>query len=386
MCIIIAKPAGVKRLDPDYFERAWNRNPDGGGLVWKEKDSEVTMQKGFMKKEEFLQKIDELNQDETAFIVHFRIKSVGAVCAENTHPFVMDHVTYAHNGTLSIKPFEGKTDSETFGLCFLKDKPMSWIKDYQVLLEMALGTSKFAIMDHDTGEIFILNRECGKEENGAWFSNESAFAPKASAYTGYYKGYNNYGHNSGTDLLGEDERIKGRADFGTKRFKRECSYVDADNTWRYTSTKGQVLVSGYGNCALHKRGFTVIKPDITVPEEAADKAYSKDSIEVRMVENMTRALYKEVDAYHKHTFADKDEREEAEWELSAIYTVIRAMYAFIRAKKVIDDKEFLSFLLDNTESDSWVTKVYPCYVYGGFVQLYAEQVLAELEKGEAKKA
>lgn len=382
MCIIIAKPAGVQRLSPDYFERAWNRNPDGGGLVWKEKDGEVCMQKGFMKKEEFLAKIDELNQDETAFIAHFRIKSVGAVCAENTHPFVMDHVTYAHNGTLGIKPFEGKTDSETFGLCFLKDKPMSWIKEYKVLLEMALGTSKFAIMDNETGEIFILNSECGKEQDGAWFSNESAFAPKTPVRYGYdpYKGYRGY-----NDLDFPDAEIKALANWGTKNFKKEYCYLD-NGIWHWNGARQPAKATGYTHCAVNKRGFFIINPAIKVPEEAQAQSYTKTSLEVRVAEQMLRVLYKEVKAYHKQTYPSKDVRTEAQCELSAVYTVIRAMYLFIQNKKKIDEHEFLSFLLDNTESDTWLTKVYPEYVYGQYVSIYAGQVLAELEKGRAKKA
>ena len=52
MCIIIAKDAGVKALDKEYFERAWDNNSHGGGLVWKNEGEDVYFQKGFMKKED----------------------------------------------------------------------------------------------------------------------------------------------------------------------------------------------------------------------------------------------------------------------------------------------------------------------------------------------
>lgn len=383
MCIIIAKPAGVERLNPDYFERAWTRNPDGGGLVWKEKNGEVTMQKGFMKKEEFLAKINELNQTDTAFIAHFRIKSVGAVCAENTHPFVFDHVTYAHNGTLGIKAFDGKTDSETFGLCFLKDKTLDWIKEYQVLLEMALGTSKFAIMDNETGEIFILNSDCGKERDGAWFSNDSAFPPATPVHTtqgyGRYYPYNSYD-------LDKTFSVKGLADWGTKRFSRPYAYVGDKNVWYYSSVKTPVAAPGYPTVRIHKRGFWIIDPNIPVPKEAENKTYNKNSPEVKVVENMQRTLYKSVADYHKATFDEQWDRDEAEAEMSAVYTVIKAMYAFIQAKKKIDRNEFLSFCMDNTESDTWVTKQYATKAYGEYVGLYANEVVSGLEKAYAKKA
>ena len=383
MCIIIAKPAGVERLNPDYFDRAWTRNPDGGGLVWKEKDGEVTMQKGFMKKEDFLAKIDELNQKDTAFIAHFRIKSVGAVCAENTHPFVFDHVTYAHNGTLSIKPFDGKTDSETFGLCFLKDKTLDWIKEYQVLLEMALGTSKFAIMDNETGEIFILNSDYGKERDGAWFSNESAFQPVTPVHK--LPRDNGYDPYSGCYPY-KTYSVKGVADWGTRRFQRAYAYIGDNNVWHYTSIRTPIQAQGYPNVRIHKRGFWIIDPTIPVPKEAEDKTYNKNSLEVKAAEKLQRTLYKSVDEYHKTTFDETWDRDEAEAEMSAVYTVIKVMYAFIHAKKKIDKNEFLSFLLDNTESDTWVTKHYAEKAYQEYVELYANEVVSDLEKAYAKKA
>ena len=58
MCIIIAKDAGVKALDKEYFERAWDSNSHGGGLVWKNEGEDVYFQKGFMRKEDFLAKIN----------------------------------------------------------------------------------------------------------------------------------------------------------------------------------------------------------------------------------------------------------------------------------------------------------------------------------------
>ncbi len=383
MCVIIAKPAGVKRLDPKYFDKAWDRNPDGGGLVWKKPGEEVFFQKGYMNKQDCLMKIDEKNQDDSSFIAHFRIRSVGAVCADNTHPFVMDHVTYAHNGTLHITPLDGKTDSETFGLAFLKDKTMDWIKEYKVLLEMALGTSKFAIMDNETGEILILNEDLGKTRDDAWFSNDSPFpvAPVPATTSNYKSYYDGYDYNSNSFNFGT--QIKGLATFGTKQFVREYARLNKDNVWVYNYSDQPVAISGYSNCCLHKRGFVFINPTIKVPEDAVNKKYGKGSKEIRVMDAYTRQLYKDVKKYHKTTFGYRFDREEAEYELSAMYTVIRAMRMFVVAGKAIDDKEFLSFLLDNTEPKSWVSVQQSESAYQEYVKLYAEEVLKKLESAEA---
>lgn len=380
MCIVIVKKAGVKRLDPKYFEKAWTSNPDGGGLVWKKPNEDVMFQKGFMNKEAFLKKIDELNQDDTAFIAHFRIRSVGAVCAENTHPFVFDHITYAHNGTLSIKAFDGKTDSETFGMCFLHDKTLDWCKEYKVLLEMALEHSKFAIMDNITGEILILNEDLGKERDGAWFSNESAFPVKTLPANCY--NYYNYVNGYNDDAL--FTTYKPNQDFGTKHFKKDWATLTKDNYWIYDSTKQPCWACLNNDIVIHKRGFDIIHPKFEVPEEAEDKKYKKGAKEIILMEAMTRQLYKDVKAYHKSTFYAVWEREEAEAELSAAYTVIRTMQMFIAAGKKIDDKEFLSFLLDHTELGSTNAKGRTrANAYSTYVNLCAQEVLDKLEEAVA---
>ena len=101
------------------------------------------------------------------------------------------------------------------------------------------------------------------------------------------------------------------------------------------------------------------------------------------MEAYTRELYKDVRKYHGTTFACRTDRDDAEYELSALYTVIRAMRMFVHAGKVIDDKEFLSFLLDNTEPRSWVSAQQPESAYQEYVKLYAEEVLEKLGSAEA---
>lgn len=381
MCIIIAKDAGVKRLNPDYFNKAWDKNPDGGGLVWKKPDEKVYFQKGFMNKERFLKKVDELNEDGTAFIAHFRIRSVGAICAANTHPFNFDHITYAHNGTLSLTPLDGKTDSETFGLKFLKDKTMDWVKGHQELLEMALGHSKFAIMDNITGEILILNKDLGKERDGAWFSNESAFpAPPTPTKTSYNNPYWYDGYDYGHGLPLARTKTKGNKTFGTKMFTQAYASLGPDKFWIYNSNNAPVWAGNFAHTVIHKRGFIIIDPRIKVPAEAVDKKYKKGAPEIILMEAYSQELFKDVKQYHKTWFAANSDRKEAEHELSAMYTMVRAMRQFVRAGKAIDDKEFLSFLLDNTEPASNAAYRGSANTYCECVRLYAEEMLARLEK------
>lgn len=192
MCIIIAKKAGVNPVPREYLERAWEHNSHGGGVVFfRPGDDSAYMKKGIMDKDEFLGLLDRINTKENSFIAHFRISSKGSVRKSNTHPFTYEHITFAHNGTLSgITPTGDKTDTETYGDQFFVGKTINWIKASKDLIEFSIGYSKFAVMDNHTGEIVILNEKRGTTKDEVWYSNESAFdkwSNPTSSYTDYYK-------------------------------------------------------------------------------------------------------------------------------------------------------------------------------------------------------
>lgn len=344
MCIIIAKKAGVEPLDEGYFERAWSHNGDGGGIVWKTpEDDGARIQKGFMKREDMLAKLREVNKKENSFIAHFRIKSVGEINPENTHPFVMDRVTFAHNGTItSLQPLEGKTDSETFGIAFLKKRSMKWIKENALLLELALGSSKFAIMDNKTGEIFILNKENGKEQDGAWFSNGSADKPVSlprtyNYHNNYYSNYANddYDDRNGTlDFgLGSTFNIKPRTDFGTKSYQQPfCEYEKEKGYWVYTVSKKPATTFPFTNdLVVGRNGMWKINPDIDINLFGFDKKkYKAKAPEYKVISVLQRDLQKSLASYWKKRFSTDSEREDYEMDLCSMNIVLDAARRFIR--------------------------------------------------------
>ena len=59
MCIIAAKPAGVKMPDHETLENMWYGNPDGAGLMYA-KDGKVIIRKGFMKYVDLLAALEEI--------------------------------------------------------------------------------------------------------------------------------------------------------------------------------------------------------------------------------------------------------------------------------------------------------------------------------------
>ena len=335
MCIIIAKNKGVEPLDMGYFERAWDHNGDGGGIVWKSPENEdAHVQKGFMKKEDMIAKLKEINTKDNSFIAHFRIKSVGEVKPENTHPFVMDKVTFAHNGTItSLKPLEGKTDSETFGLAFLKNRSMKWIKENQLLLELALGSSKFAIMDNKTGEILILNKENGKEQDGAWFSNSSADKPTPLPQTTTYS-YNRGGYLYDFDDVAGRFKVKARSFFGTKSYTESLAEYSKDKGyWVYPSSERPTSTYPFSNdVVVSRNGLWKINPEIKVEDFMFDShKYKHRDVAYKIVQQMQRLLQRNLASYWKMTFDCNDDREEIEQDLSALNIVLDACRRFIRA-------------------------------------------------------
>lgn len=377
MCIIIAKNAGTPAIAQDYFERAWDNNSHGGGIVWKKKDGQVYIQKGFMDKQEMMNKLKEINEETTSFIAHFRIKSVGEIKPENCHPFNMDLVTFAHNGTLSIQPLEGKTDSETFGLAFLKNKPMSWIKEYQALLEMALGSSKFAIMDNENGEIFILNKDLGKERDGAWFSNSSAFEPEKPTYTpaaagsqGYWWGRHWYGHNTAYKPL---------MSFGTKNFTKPSATYRKDRgcfVWS-ASAKPCSPYSYKYPVVIDKRGMYKIDNLIVPNPNFESKKYDKRSKELKVIAKYQSELQKMLSQYRFGEYETIYEREEREEDISALNTVLNCMRRLVGAQKVINATTLQEFCLDNIEREKFGNALDTAYM--DYAKIYVDDILNSIE-------
>ena len=335
MCIIIAKPAGVEPLDEGYFERAWAHNSHGGGVAWKAPENEdVHVQKGFMKKDVFLAKLKEINKKENSFIAHFRIKSVGDVNPENTHPFVMEKVVFAHNGTIhNIVPLEGKTDSETFGLAFLKNRSMRWIKENQTLLELALGASKFAIMDNKTGEILILNKQNGKEQDGAWFSNSSADKPAQVPQQNYagFRGLDDYDYTDYSENF--KRRVPARQIFGTKSFTENfCEYTKEKGYWTYTTSGRPATTYPFtSDLVINRNGLWKINPNLEPSGFGFEKhEYKHKAPEFKIVAIMQRELQQNLSEYWKKVFSSESERNDFEQDVNALNIVVDAARRFIR--------------------------------------------------------
>lgn len=172
MCILVIKPAGVKLPAKNIIQNCYDNNPDGCGMMWVE-DGQVMIDKGLYDFETFYSKL--LQHEEGNLVFHCRIKTHGEISQENCHPFkITDEFALAHNGILSVKCYEGKTDSESFGIDYmshLKKEDLLNYKIWKILNEIVVHNgSKVAVMTNDD-KIIAFNKEGFIKENGVYFSN-----------------------------------------------------------------------------------------------------------------------------------------------------------------------------------------------------------------------
>ena len=127
MCIIAAKPAGVKMPDKDTIRRMWYANRDGAGIMYAAQ-GKVTIEKGFMKLTDFEAALERLSTryelDALPLVMHFRITTHGGTKPSNCHPFPLTRsiknlqalkaysaMGIAHNGIIPIRPRNGISDT-----------------------------------------------------------------------------------------------------------------------------------------------------------------------------------------------------------------------------------------------------------------------------------
>ncbi len=89
MCVIVFKPAGVSMPDKEILKHCWESNPDGAGIILREK-GELRFQKGLMTKWElkaFLEFLsNRIDLQEIELAIHFRLGTSGGINLEMTHP------------------------------------------------------------------------------------------------------------------------------------------------------------------------------------------------------------------------------------------------------------------------------------------------------------
>ena len=188
MCVIVAKPAGIKMPTESQIEDMWYTNPDGAGFMYT-KNNTVYIRKGFMSLLDFTDALERLasknDLTELPLVMHFRITTHGGTRPENCHPFpVTDSVGVltkldsktklgvAHNGIIPITPRKDISDTMEYILTQLAPLHRAVPNFYanKDLMEMVYNAvhSKLAFLT-DKGEIFTVGDFHDKD--GILYSN-----------------------------------------------------------------------------------------------------------------------------------------------------------------------------------------------------------------------
>jgi predicted glutamine amidotransferase len=177
MCIIALKPEKVQ-FTKQQLKIMWDNNPHGAGFMYAEE--------GVVKVVKGLNSVDELWDAIQAagplrkMVLHFRIRTHGALSAEMTHPFWIKEgkLAMVHNGV--IRPLTHLTTTEESDTAVFARKlaenysnPLVAVKNpfHRDMLEIYIGYSKMVFMD-GKGQTYILNEHLGEWHKNVWYSNQ----------------------------------------------------------------------------------------------------------------------------------------------------------------------------------------------------------------------
>jgi len=91
MCVICASPKGVRQPAVSEIKRMFFRNPHGAGFMYA-RDGKVTIHKGFMHIDEFLNAVKaEHFTAKDSVVYHFRISTQAGINPGMTHPFPLSN-------------------------------------------------------------------------------------------------------------------------------------------------------------------------------------------------------------------------------------------------------------------------------------------------------
>lgn len=210
MCLLIAKQAGQ---EPDWeaYRAGFQYNDDGAGFAVPF-GGRVVISKAHWTFDRFKENLEEFST--LPALIHFRIKTHGAVGSDNCHPFDIGHeapwsgsseeLALGHNGILNAFYDPAKpelSDTRQFIRKVIAPYRMydpDFLQSTEIVgaIERLCSGSKIALMNHE-GDFTILNESLGEHKGGHWYSNSSYNYARATVRRHGYREYN--GHYVGSN-------------------------------------------------------------------------------------------------------------------------------------------------------------------------------------------
>jgi predicted glutamine amidotransferase len=347
MCIIVAKPKGVK-LKREIWAECFRCNGHGAGLTYVE-DGDLVVDKGYFEFDELYPEIEKREDQE--MIVHFRIASAGGISLQNCHPFYYESTIFpqyswaiTHNGTLPWRSTKDESDTNCFVYDLLgphldRDPYFLDSETGKVFLTRFIGErNKLAIMRYDRKKketkTYIINESAGTKDLGVWFSNYSYRVVVHRPYSsGRYGGFDGFDR-----AYGDDYHDRSDHEVGGPAFERP--FFDDKKDWsKFGYYKHQVSGMWWPTKTLKPLNIVKVDPkpenlkleggiNVQVPRDADKEAkLAKDLRRDSRLEHLTnkgRKIYRRmaydfakatIKNWERLTAAQKisDFREEFRW-------------------------------------------------------------------------
>ena len=179
MCVIIFIPQG-ESISIEELNNAWDTNPDGAGFSI-QKDGKVMYERGFMNKNDFINKIEEYI-GKYNLMLHFRISTSSAINRVQCHPYDVENITQLAGETKNaVACMNGIVYCDYIKRAGYNDT-MSYIADHknafrninQHIINMIedVTFSKWFVMLPDK----VLMSKGFEQHDGKYYSNTNHFA------------------------------------------------------------------------------------------------------------------------------------------------------------------------------------------------------------------
>ena len=190
MCVIIYLEEGTT-IDRDELEDAWFTNPDGAGFMYQD-NGEVKMERGFMNREEYINRVLEL-VGKYNIALHFRITTSKQVNKLQTHPYCSENINlikhHTKNEVIAMNGIVKADYKHRVGwndtMCYIADNKYEFSVANQHIIDM---------IEEETGCRWIIMRpnevllsKGFKKRDGKWYSNTNHLDRFVYYTTGFKK-------------------------------------------------------------------------------------------------------------------------------------------------------------------------------------------------------
>lgn len=175
MCIITFQKINTRKLSEDEINGFSNRNPDGYGIMYIDKQNKLQINKTLDSNVivELYNQIYEKYNKSSPIVMHFRLGTGGGKRISNCHPMrVNEELGMVHNGVLVNTP---STDTKSDTYIFNKKicRPIGdniFNKSVQLLVSDYISPSNKIVFLHNTKQYLIFNEDEGEWKDGIWYS------------------------------------------------------------------------------------------------------------------------------------------------------------------------------------------------------------------------